>query len=363
MRILLLALEMQTWQLARSHSYSAGLGFEEGFAAHGVDYLTITTPCFRWAQELCRGHHFDQVWLYAVQSGMTDAQRDWVATLAPVRVGIVADSIDYTTEEEQRIPYLATLRGDFEAWLPRLTHVVAYDERLAEYVQQDKRLKAMWCPCAFPARFIHHPPLPAPRAPGLFSGNPYEWREDWFKHSELLGVLEKLGSPEQGTIYPGLFNCLQRNIQRYLNRSWSPFRKGAASWYIRFLRLIRRRSFSRWLRHLRLGAAVVNLPHYFKGYSSRVVEGMGAGRPVLSWRVPDRPLNQALFTDGEEILLFSRDEPEELARHLRRLLATPELGTKIAENARRKILRFHTIEHRVKQILDWIACDVTPRYW
>jgi hypothetical protein len=40
-RILFISLEFPTWQEARSWSYAASLGFEEGFRANGVEFLTI----------------------------------------------------------------------------------------------------------------------------------------------------------------------------------------------------------------------------------------------------------------------------------------------------------------------------------
>src|SRR5438067_9752015 len=105
------------------------------------------------------------------------------------------------------------------------------------------------------------------------------------------------------------------------------------------LRRVRRELFSQFLEGLQAGSAVVNLPHLVKAYAGRVVEGMAAGRPVVSWDLPDRPRNRALFEEDQEILLFQRDQPEHLAEHLRRLRADPQLGQSLADNARRKVRR------------------------
>jgi len=110
------------------------------------------------------------------------------------------------------------------------------------------------------------------------------------------------------------------------------------------------------------GCAVVNLPSCVKAYAGRVPEAMAAGRPVISWRVPDRPRTEALFADGREILLFDADRPEELVEHARRLCRDEGLGRRMADAARTKLRRFHTIEHRTGQILDWLERGATPDF-
>jgi glycosyltransferase involved in cell wall biosynthesis len=110
------------------------------------------------------------------------------------------------------------------------------------------------------------------------------------------------------------------------------------------------------------GSAVVNLPANVKAYAGRVVEAMAAGRPVISWEVPHRPRTRALFEDGEEILLYPRSEPAQLADHIRRILSEPEFSARVVENARRKVRQFHTVEHRVGQFLEWISTGTEPVY-
>ena len=88
---------------------------------------------------------------------------------------------------------------------------------------------------------------------------------------------------------------------------------------------------------------------------------MAAGRPVISWK-PPRERTQALFTPGKEILWFERDKPEQLAEQIRWLQANPDVAKEIVENAQRKVLRYHTSEIRVRQILDWIEHGAEPDY-
>ena len=130
--------------------------------------------------------------------------------------------------------------------------------------------------------------------------------------------------------------------------------------YLPAVRYLHNKGSQLWLQGMQRGAAVVNLPHYIKAYSTRVVEGMAAGRPVISWRVPNRPQNQALFVDGEEILLYST--PDELATQIERVLSDTEFAQQIAQNARKKVKAWHTTEKRVEQILHWIECGEVPTY-
>jgi hypothetical protein len=103
----------------------------------------------------------------------------------------------------------------------------------------------------------------------------------------------------------------------------------------------------------RTGCAVVNLPHFVQAYSGRVVEAMAAGRPVITWEIPDRPRTRELFECGKEILMFPRHSPEQLAAHIRDIQNDPQYGETIAAHARNKVLRCFTTEVLVRRILEW----------
>ena len=83
---------------------------------------------------------------------------------------------------------------------------------------------------------------------------------------------------------------------------------------------------------------------------------------MISWRAPDRPRTEALFTDGREILLFDHDRPDQLAEHARRVIDDETLGRRMTEVARAKLRRFHTVEHRTGQILEWLDNGATPDF-
>lgn len=364
LRVLLLQLEFPTWNIARSWSYSAQLGIEEGLAANGVQFFTITTPWFSRARELCTGKQFDQVWLdIARHEELDETWLQWVAGLAPVRIGFMPESLEYYPEECAEWPQVAVVKQRAEERLKYVTHVVSCDEKDAVEINARGLVPAIWWPQAVPKRFIRERVATSPiNKYAVFYGSIYGERSDWLEHPALKGLLIHPHSSESNTIYPALFEALHVPL-RGPRRSKLMVRMRLLPAYLYFLRRIRRRCFARWLKALQNGCAVVNLPHRVKTYAGRVVEGMAAGRPVISWEIPARPQNKALFEDGREILLYSKNDPSQLAAHIQRILSEPRLGQRIAANALLKLKRFHTVEERVRQILNWVATGETPIYF
>jgi hypothetical protein len=364
--VLHLQLEFFSWQAARPWSYCVGLGLEEGLAAAEVQFLTIPSPWLGRAQEIVGGRRFDQVWVEAVhQPNFDQGGWDWLAGLAPVRVGLIGESLSYGPAEAELWPELwPQLRGRRELVgrrLDHLTHAVTVDEQDVEELNASGQVHSMWWPQAVPERCIQIAPPVTPGARGLFAGTLYGKRAEFMAHPALQRLLTKFVSPETQGIYPGLFDNLHAAVADFMQRNLPEWRRSFPE-YMTILRRVRRELFAQFLEGMQNGCAVVNLPHLAKTYAGRVVEGMAAGRPVVSWELPDRPRNRALFEDGSEILLFQKDNPEQLAEHLQRIQREPAFGERIAANARLKIQRVHTLEHRVAQILDWTTNGSEPSF-
>ena len=367
LRVLFIPLEFKTWENASHFPYSGNYGFEEGFAANGMEYLTIPaiyettsdqrTSWLNYARELCTGKNFDQVWIEIVHSKIDGNFLDWLATLAPIRIGFIWESLEMEPHELTNNPEGARRRREnLEKHLSYVTHVVAIDEKdIAHYnAQGPVPAKWLWEAGIMPKRFIYNEPPSAEHNYAVFLGALYGERKNWLEHGELQGLLVRPErSPEYETDLPRLFNELNAAAERYLNSAQtiddSFFPK-----YMDTLRLIRQRSFALWLNGLRAFAAVVNLPQFGKCYASRVIEGMAAGRPVISWEIPDRPRTRSLFEDGKEIFLYKNDNPGQLAEHIRRILHEPDFARRIAANARRKLQDSLTTEKLVNQILVWV---------
>lgn len=342
-------------------SYCAQLGIAEGLAANNVKCVAITTPWLERIQEIVDGKHFDQVWVELVHTKLDEVLLAWIVNLAPVRVGFLLESLDYHSKEYDLLPLLKTRKVDVERKIKYMTHVVTCDEKDADDFNASRLAPAIWWPQAVPKRFIC--PAPATNRGGcaIFSGALYGERANWMKHPDLKKLLVRQHSSEHLTPYPLCFDIIHAAIFVFL-KSRLPGYQTFFPKYMDLLFSIRGACFALWLKSLQKGCAVVNLPHLVKTYAGRVVEGMAAGQPVISWEIPDRPRNKALFEDGVEILLFNKDDPGQLVEQIQRLRSDHALSRKITTNALKKLERFHTIEKRIEQILDWIEKGDVPHY-
>jgi len=363
MRVLLIHLEHKRWRSARGIAYTAGFAHDDALRARGVHVTSITT---RWSKRIypvLKGLEFDQIWVQIVHAkSLNEELFEWMADAAPIRVGFLQDSLEHDTATSQMIrPDLARI-----SWKERvvkraayMTHVVGVDERDCEELSSGQGIPALWWPQAVPERFVCReiPPVNDPRA--VFVGKRYAARQQLLSHPELQRHVWVRESLESETLYPFLFGLLEVTT-RFLSAGGPAVGRRVLPVYMALLHRIREACFSYWLETLRGGSAVLNLPHIVGAYPGRVVEGMAAGRPVIAWRVPDRPRCAALFDEGEEILFYDREKPEQIVSHLERLAADSAFGQRVTENARDKILAFHTVEKRVEQILAWIEHGKEP---
>ncbi|MDP9131762.1 MAG: glycosyltransferase, partial [Nitrospirota bacterium] len=120
--------------------------------------------------------------------------------------------------------------------------------------------------------------------------------------------------------------------------------------------------FTDWMAQLPQWPAVVNLPSLAKFYGGRVIEAMAAGRPVISWSIPDHPRNLSLFEPEKDLLLFPPDDPEALARQIDRVLHDRPFAESLARQAQDTVKRAHTAERRLQATLDWIRTGQEPDY-
>lgn len=370
-KVLYITLEFSNWQQARSWSYISNLGFEEGFTANGVTFLTV--PALQefapgapesWLSHLkaiCDGKRFEQVWIEVVHNNLDETILSYIATLAPVRLAIIGESLRYPDEVYVHAPVLRSRQTKVLSRLKYMTHALAGDERDAEWLNRHGTVKAFWWVQSVPEKSVCTPLSRAINGTALFSGALYGEREQWLDLALLKGLLARKQPLEEEARLPELFDQANTEVIRTL-RSMRYFSRELLNQHMELLRKIRRESFALWLKGLADGSAVVNLPSFYQGYAGRVYEGMAAGRPVLSWEIPDRPQTNALFENGKEILLFSKDNPEQLAEHILRIQREPEFADHISTNARDKILTYHTLEKRVAQILNWLETGEEPTY-
>ena len=92
-----------------------------------------------------------------------------------------------------------------------------------------------------------------------------------------------------------------------------------------------------------LDASVFVLPSRSEGLPNALLQAMAAGLPIVTTRVGGIP---SLIRDGENGLLVTADNPEELAEAIEKLLMNRDLAERLGKNARRK-----AEEYRIKRIV------------
>ncbi|WHZ25235.1 MAG: hypothetical protein OJF51_000030 [Nitrospira sp.] len=362
--ILLVQLEFGTWDRARAWSYLGNFAVEDGLRANGCECVTIPALCdipdtspLSWlhhAKDLSAGRRFDQVWVWLVHNRYSDAFLEWLAELAPVRVGLIMESLRYSEEDCRRWPHLLERAGFVERQVKYMTHVLTADEHDADVLNQAGSVQAVFWPSAVPSRFITATIERPSRRESAFYGELYGERKGWLAMPGLKNVLIHPPSAEAATEFPRLFNALHRQMSERLLSGWRP-NPTALTEYVGLWRRLREAIFANWLASLKPWSGIVNLPSLFQSYAGRVVEAMAAGRPVISWKIPDRPLTHDLFKDGQEILLYPKDRPSVLKEYVERIGRDADYARNIAAAARAELLRSHTAEARARQWLDWIV--------
>lgn len=363
LKILFIPFEFVAWQYGRAWTYELLYGWEEGLRAFGVDLTTIpgvyelpSSEPASWlfhVRSLLVNQKFDQVWILYPHTKIGDEILEWLAEIAPVRVGIIMESLHYLPEEISDAPVVTVYRSFIENQARFLTHIACCDEFDAEYFKARGKISATWCPWAIPQRFLEMKYPKKSNSQAAFYGAMYGKREKFLTCYELSNILVKPKPPEEETDLPQLFD--ENGTANYA-RLYSGFVPSLEdlSGYLSLTRRIRENIFVRWLKDIAKWSAHVSLPTRFKGFSNRVLEAGVAGVPVIHWDVPNRPKSRDLFEDGSDILYFDGDEPEIVAEKIRQIQTDSELAEKLMNNLRSKIQEFHTTEYRVSQLQKWI---------
>lgn len=357
LKILLLLGEHHSWKGARGLSYHCNLGLEEALKANGVEVTTVMNPFLKQAPELLKGLRFDQVWAEVfVTAYLDDRVCDWMAGMAPVRLGLCAESTRYSEAELQVKPELATMAVRFRKRLPYLTHLALGDEvdpsRLGT-----AELATTWFLVSVNRRALSASEVPRPfRA--RFHGHVYGDRREWLDDPQLADVLEAAPHSEGGMFELSfdLWKLAWMAAERFTGKAAGR----AIGLYLRGSRQLRRQASKSWQDQLASSSAVVSLPLIFKSFPGRVTEAMAVARPVLCWRVPRRPRLLRVFEPEKELLFFST--PTELRERLLQLRAEPSQAAALGANAYRCVKARHTTEYRVRQLLDWVETGDEPFY-
>jgi hypothetical protein len=372
MKILYVQHDMLVWASARQWSYTTHMAYVEGLRAAGHEVQVLFTSCWAWSRKIVGDHRFDQVWIndvthslgqrpaWEAPASFTEEDFAWFASLAPVRVGIVMETLHYDAADYAEVPELGRrvplMR---ERVLPYVTHFCVVDENDVRHVE-NWGAQAVWTPCHVPRRFFRASQVAVDR-PAVFIGSAYQRRAKYLQNERLRGLLEFRASGEHATDVPAMFDQLMNPVRHAMLAE--PCRHADHERFVDTVQKVRAKLFDLFLDGLSNSLATVNLTSFVKTYAGRVIESMAIGQPVVSWRIPNHPQTAKLFRDGEQILFFENDDPASLADALARLRGEPGLAARIGERSLANAKQHHTSEHRVAQILEFVQDGIVPRYW
>lgn len=380
--ILLVMLEFDNWEQARSWSYTGAYAFIDGFrenghrctllpAIHGRAPDAADSLVAR-AETLLAGRTFDEAWIWCNHAAYDERFWAWFERVAPVRVGVVLESLNHSDEELEALPFLARRRDDAFACLPHCTHAIAADEADVREISELFGIPTQWNVFMVPERFIRDDaPPPGDMAAFIgaayFTGPAYDFphahkllRNRFLSDARLEGLMNRphFQLPERSSPALERFEALHREMRERLLADRVDAAALAA--YADELHRLRAELFALFIEGLRLGMACVNLPTLVKAFSGRVIEAMAAAVPCLSWLPPQRPECAALFADGDEILYF--DTVEALAGSITRMRQAPELGDRLVRSARRGLRQRHTSRIRCGQYGRWLDRGLAPDF-
>jgi glycosyltransferase involved in cell wall biosynthesis len=372
MKILYVQHDMLVWASARQWSYTTHMAYVEGLRAAGHDVLVLFTSCWPLAQKVVGDHRFDQVWIndvthslgvrpaWEAPPSLTEDDFAWLASLAPVRVGIVMETLHYDPADYAEVPELGRRVPLMQRIvLPHVTHFTVVDENDVRHVE-NMGAQAVWTPAHVPLRFFRRS-APDVSRPAVFIGSGYQRRAKYLTSPRLACLLEFRASGEHRTDIPSMFDQLNGPVRQAL--LGGPYRQADHEHFVATIQQVRAKLFDLYLDGLSSSLATVNLPSFVKTYAGRVAESMAIGQPVVTWRIPNHPQTALLFREDEHILFFDGDDPDRLAVGLERLRSEPGLADRIGARSLANARSHHTSEHRVAQIVEWTETGIVPRYW
>lgn len=361
--VLAMVLDFDKWELARKWSYSSSYALVDGLQAAGCDVVVLpslrmsgsnTNPWVAARDAVLGGRTFDQVWIWVTHSYYDPDVWRWLETVAPVRVGVLMESLTYEPRDVAEIPALAGRKADVYAQLGALTHIITADDTEAAMIETETgRPTRAYLPM-LPRDLLA--PVAAPRhAVAVFLGTLYGKRLQFLNENVEAGSsLRVLAPPEQETDIPATFDRLTSEALAALSdRGAGPHQAAAYAASVRQLRLdVVRRTLAVYNSCL----AGVALPAMFKGVTGRVIEILAASTPALVPRAAGaaHPLPRPLAAE-ENVLCYDPTVPGDMERQIGRLRVEPGLRDRLVARARMTFERELCSEAQVADLLRWIA--------
>jgi Glycosyl transferases group 1 len=107
---------------------------------------------------------------------------------------------------------------------------------------------------------------------------------------------------------------------------------------------------------LRKHRILLNLPSLSPTLTSRPYEIIGCGGVLLQNRIIGEISNN-LFKDWQHLVYYDADDGDDLISKLKYLIENPGVASEIASRGYNLCRKDHTLERRIKTIIDWVNSD------
>lgn len=369
-RAIFFALDCLKWEQARAISYSINYGYVDALESLGFECIVVPTfgeiysdSKSSWipkARDWFSNDKFDIAFVTLPHIKLTTSDWEWLSTIAPIRVGLLMESLKYDQAYLQN-DKLYTDREDLALnQIKHLTHVVSGDDRDVDNLSQKVDVSMVWMPSLVCGRHVAEKVSQPEFEEAAFFGTVYYERNNFVKDPDVARYLKYPGSPEARTNLPAQFDILnQEMLESFKQKQINEI--SDLSNFVNKHRQVRKALDDVWMAELKKWNALVNLPSLYHGYTSRVVESMASGRPVVSSRIVDSNAYQNLFKEDEEIVLYDHKSPKELALKLKELKEDKEKANYIANMALNKVRQGYTLEVALSWLVKNFSNNLTPK--
>ena len=359
--VLLITSEPARWSDDHALGYLNGIGLEEGLAANGRSFITVpslrgqaSVDAGQWLNHLrtiSTGRTFNQVWVDVVNCDLDDVLLAYIATLAPLRVGLVGESMRFGDEIHALPPDLRPRRRSVDQRLRAMTHAFATDPRDVEWINQRARVSAtLWLP-AVPHRVIAEAAASPERGTGLVPGMVTSEQSKLLDAPVLADALQVYVPEMDAATLPQLYEETNRQVVDAL-RSAECVPTEVLGLHADTLRQIHRFGLDALLAEMARAQLVATLSADLPPAFGYALLAMAAGRPCVVATDAD-PARLGPLVPGVNCLTYAVGQADKLAEQVQRLQSDPRLIAELVDNGLRTA-RQHSTKQRVAQLMRWL---------
>lgn len=107
---------------------------------------------------------------------------------------------------------------------------------------------------------------------------------------------------------------------------------------------------------------LLNLPSVSPTLTSRPYEIMGCGGVLLQNKINGKVSN-SLFEDWKHLVYYDPEDCDDVISKIKYLIKNPGIAAKIAGQGYSLCQKEHTIQCRIKTIIDWLDCEFDPNFY